>query len=91
MSPFEFISPAFEEWEFSNPEKDCYRWKREDVVADLSSWSDGWSVWIREGDTEKIFNTGFDRQEGFRFLRTQIRAVNVILFENPSNPDGDSR
>jgi hypothetical protein len=34
MSPSEFISPAFEEWEFSNPEKDRYRWKREDVVAD---------------------------------------------------------
>jgi hypothetical protein len=86
-----FISPAFDEWEFSNPDEDCYRWKREDVVADLSSWSDGWSVWIREDDSDKIFDTGFDKHEGFRFLRTQIRAVNLILFESPSNPDGDSR
>ena len=27
----EFISPAFEEWKFENPEEGCYRWRVDSV------------------------------------------------------------
>lgn len=82
MSFAGFASPVFDEWDFSNPDEGCYRWKRSDVTAEMKSWSDGWSVWIRETDSDIVFAKGFDKQDGFRFLRNQVRAVNVVLFED---------
>ncbi len=46
----------------------------------MTSWSDGWSVWIREIDSDIVFAKGFDKQDGF--LRNQVRAVNIVLFED---------
>lgn len=76
-----FASPVFDEWDFSNPDERCYRWKRSNITAEMTSWSDGWSVLIREDDSDVVLAEGFDKQDGFRFLRNQVRAVNIVLFE----------
>jgi hypothetical protein len=85
MSSAGFASQVFDKWDYSNPEEGCYRWKRGDVTAEMTSWSDGWSVWIREDDSDLVFDKGFDKQDGFRFLRNQLRAVNLVKFGDESS------
>lgn len=86
MSPSDFNSPVFDEWTYSHPTERCYRWKRDDAVAEMTKWADGWTVWIREDDSDKVFDRGFDKQDGFRFLQNQLRVVNLVVFDDGSSP-----
>jgi hypothetical protein len=84
MSDSEFASSVFDDWNYTHLRDDpneLHCWKRDDVVAEMCSSSDAWSVWIRVESSVLEYDTGFDKQDGFRFLRNQLRAVNQTEFD----------